>query len=343
MDQERLELLARVASWYYEDNLLQSDIARRIGRSRSMVSRLLQEAREQGLVEIKICYPLVKTVTELERALCETFHLTRASVLANPPSHYPLLIRHLGDLGAQLLRHYLHDEVRVGTMWGTTIYEVLWALPTLSYPNSTVIQMIGTVGRGNRLMDGPELVRALTEKLGGTCYYLPAPILAEDEAVARSFLRQSTIADVLEQARQVDVALLGIGVLGDYFSYLETTGYVDASDLARLEEAGGVGSTMALVIDERGEPLDVSINRRVIGFKDMEALREIPTVIAVAGGVRKAPAILAALRGGYLDVLVTDAATAATMLRLHRGGNGKRAPQEWEASVGEIGPRVEPV
>jgi DNA-binding transcriptional regulator LsrR (DeoR family) len=297
---------------------------------------MLQEAREQGLVEIKVCYPLVKTVTELECALCEAFGLTHASVLADSPSHYPLLIRHLGDLGAQLLRRYLHDGVRVGTMWGTTIYEVVWALPCLSFPNSTAIQMIGTVGRGNRLMDGPELVRALAEKLGGTCYYLPAPILAEEEAVTRSFLRQSTIADVLDQARQVDVALLGVGVLADYFSYLETTGYVEAADLEKLQQAGGVGSTMALIIDEMGEPLDVSINRRVIGFKDFEALRAIPTVIAVAGGVRKAPAILAALRGGYLDVLVTDATTASTVLRLHEEGHGGQIAREFGTSVNEL-------
>ena len=282
-----------------------------------MVSRLLSEARDSGLVEIKICYPLAKTATDLENRLCEAFGLSQASVLLDPPSDYPILIRRLGELGAHLLRQELHNSVRVATMWGTTIYEVIWALPTLALAGSSVVQMIGTVGRGNYLMDGPELARSLAEKLGGTYHYLPAPILAEDEEVARSFLRQAAIADILDMVRQVDVALLGIGTLEGYFSYLETTGYVQSDDLATLRQAGAAGSISGLFIGEDGRPLDISINRRVIGFKDTDALKGVRTVIAVAGGVNKAAAILAALRGGYLDVLVTDALTASTVLKLY--------------------------
>ncbi len=317
MGQDRLELLAQVAAWYYEDDLPQAAIAHRIGRSRSMVSRLLREARENGLVEIKVHYPLVKTATELEQRLCETFSLSHAAVLIDPPSDYPILIRHLGELGARVLRRWLHNGVQVGIMWGTTIYEVVWALPSLPLNGSAVLQMIGTVGRGNYLMDGPELARSLAEKLNGEYQFLPAPILAEDETVARSFLRQSAIADVLDRVRQVDVALLGIGTLEGYFSYLETTGYVESGDLTMLRQAGGAGSILGLFIDRYGKPLDTSINRRVIGFKDTQALKDIPVVVAVAGGINKAPAILAALRGGYLDTLVTDAVTASEVLSVH--------------------------
>jgi DNA-binding transcriptional regulator LsrR (DeoR family) len=322
MNRDRLELLAQVARWYYIEDLPQAEIARRIGRSRSMVSRLLGEARENGLVEITVRYPLAQTATELENCLCETFGLSQASVLVDPPPDYPILIRRLGELGAHLLRHKLHDGVRVGIMWGTTIYEVIWALPALPLAGSTVLQMIGTVGRGNQLMDGPELARSLAEKISGTYHYLPAPILAEDEAVARSFLRQSAIADVLDHVPQVDVALLGIGTLEGYFSYLETTGYVEGSDLTALQQAGCAGSILGLFIGEDGRPLETAINRRVIGFKDTEALKSVPTVIAVAGGVHKARAVRAALCGGYLDVLITDAVTASKVLSLHvdRGG-----------------------
>ena len=325
MGQDRLELLAQVAAWYYEDDLPQAAIARRIGRSRSMVSRLLSEARENGLVEIKVHYPLVKTATELEQRLCETFSLSQAAVLVDPPSDYPILIRHLGELGARVLRRWLHDGVQVGIMWGTTIYEVVWALPNLPLNGSTVFQMIGTVGRGNYLMDGPELARSLSQKLNGNYQFLPAPIFAEDESVASSFLRQSAIAEILARVREVDVALLGIGTLEGYFSYLETTGYVGSGDLKTLRRAGGVGSILGIFIDGVGEPLDTSINRRVIGFKDTEALKEIPSVVAVAGGVDKAPAILAALRGGYLGTLVTDAMTASEVLSLYKRRVGAAA------------------
>lgn len=314
MDQRHLELLAQIASWYYQDNLGQAEIARRIDRSRSMVSRLLTEAREIGLVKIHICYPVIRTATELEQRLCDAFSLSQAAVLVDPPSDFPLLIRRLGELGAQVFRQRLQGKSKIGIMWGTTIYEVVWAMPTLSLADTTVIQMIGTVGRGNHLMDGPELARSLAEKLSASYRYLPAPIIVEDEAVAQSLRQQPAIAEVLDEASQVDIALLGIGTRDDYFSYLEATGYVKDSDLAELEQAGAVGSILGVFFGTDGQPLDISINRRVIGFQDMAALHGIPTVMAVAGGVKKAEAIRAVLCRGYIDILVTDAVTAATVL-----------------------------
>ncbi len=318
MDQRHLELLAQIASWYYEDNFGQAEIGRRLGRSRSMVSRLLAEAREAGVVKIEICYPLIRTATELEQRLCDTFSLPQAAVLVDPPPDFPLLIRRLGELGAQVLRQRLQDKAKIGIMWGTTIYEVIWAMPALSLSQVGVIQMIGTVGRGNHLMDGPELARSLAEKLHGTCRYLPAPIIVEDETVVPSFRQQPAIAEVLDEARTVDIALLGVGTRDDYISYLEATGYVQEPDIAELEQAGAVGSILGLFIGPDGLPLDISINRRVIGFNNMAALRAIPTVMAVAGGVKKTAAIRAVLRGGYVDLLVTDAVTALAVL----GDNG---------------------
>jgi DNA-binding transcriptional regulator LsrR (DeoR family) len=256
--------------------------------------------------------------------------------LADPPIDYPLLIRRLGELGAHALRQQLHDNVKISLMWGTTIYEVVWAMPSLALADSNVIQMIGTVGRGNPLIDGPELARSLAQKLNASYSYLPAPIIVEDETVARSFLQQPAIAEVLDQVRQVDLALLGIGTSNDYFSYLKATGYVKNLDLLKLQESGAVGSILGLFIDKQGRPLDVSINRRVIGFRDMDTLRTIPTVMACAGGIKKATAILAALQGGYLGILVTDAVTATAVLSLYESHGEAAGNQEKIAIKSEV-------
>ncbi len=87
MDDVRMDLLAQVAMWYYEEGLDQAAIAERINKSRSMVSRLLEQAREAGLVEVKVHYPL-RTDAELERRLCAEFGLVSAHVLAEPPDDY---------------------------------------------------------------------------------------------------------------------------------------------------------------------------------------------------------------------------------------------------------------
>ncbi|WP_448595371.1 sugar-binding domain-containing protein [Thermoflexus hugenholtzii] len=116
-------------------------------------------------------------------------------------------------------------------------------------------------------------------------------------------------------ARKVHVALIGIGSIEPRLSSLRRAGYLTEAELEALRAAGAVGDVLARALDAEGNPLDHPLNRRVIGL-ELEALRRIPTVIAVAGGVAKAPAIRAALRGGYVDVLVTDAEAAVAVLTL---------------------------
>ncbi len=311
MDDERL---AEVASWYYEEGLDQAAIARRLGCSRSMVSRYLKEARARGLVEIRVRHPL-KTDPSLAKALQNAFPLREARVLADPPSDPRLLLRRLGELGARALQERLRPGIRIGVSWGTAVYEVVRAMPELLVKGAQVIQIIGALGSGDPMMDGPELARWLAEKLEAPVRHLHAPLLVESEAVAQALQRERAIAETLAMARKVHVALIGIGSMEPRLSSLRRAGYLTEAEVEALRAAGAVGDVLARALDAEGHLLDLPLNRRVVGL-DPEALRDIPTVIAVAGGVAKAPAIRAALRGGYVDVLVTDAAAAAAVLTL---------------------------
>lgn len=312
---DRLEFLAQIATWYYEENLSQEEIAQRINRSRSMVSRLLQEARERGLVEIRVHYPL-KTDTDLERSLRQAFDLAQAWVLADPPGDYETLLRRLGELGARCLQQQLRDGIHIGIGWGTALYQVVRGIHTSPLRDAVVIQIIGSVGYGDPVVDGPELARWLAQKLGATSRFLHAPLIVENEELAGALLQERTIAETLALAREVEVALVGVGTVESSLSSLRRAGYLTEDELRALKEAGAVGDVVARQLDARGRLLDHSLNRRVIGI-DLESLRAIPMVVGVAGGVVKAPAILAALRGGYIDALVTDATTASNVLALH--------------------------
>jgi len=309
MDDERL---AEVASWYYEEGLDQAAIARRLGCSRSMVSRYLKEARARGLVEIRVRHPL-KTDPQLAKALQSRFPLREAHVLADPPADPQRLLRRLGELGARLLRARLRPGIRIGVSWGTAVYEVVRAMPEFPVPGAQVIQIIGALGSGDPMIDGPELARWLAEKLEAPVRHLHAPLLVESEEVAQALRRERAIAEVLAAARRVHVALIGIGSVDPRLSSLRRAGYLREDELEGLRAAGAVGDMLARAMDAEGNLLDHPLNRRVVGLEP-EALRRIPTVIAVAGGAAKAPAIRAALRGGYVDVLVTDAAAAAAVL-----------------------------
>jgi DNA-binding transcriptional regulator LsrR (DeoR family) len=302
------ERLAQVATLYYEQGLRQSEIAERLGESRSNVSRLLTEARRRGIVEIRIHRPLSLDAA-LAGELRQRFGLRDALVLADGEAD---ALRRVGELAARFLERSFDEIGVLAISWGTALREVVEHLGTRRRPIE-VVQMIGGVGSGSSNVDGTELARRFADALGGSCDYLHAPLLADDEETARRVLRESSVRRVLEKAALADAALVGIGALEPEVSSLVRAGYLDERAVRRLRRAGAVGDVCGRHFDAQGRVADVELNRRVVGL-DLDSLRRIPLVIGVAAGPAKAEAIRGALRGGHLDVLVTDAATAASVL-----------------------------
>jgi deoxyribonucleoside regulator len=316
MEEERLDLLAQIAIWYYEEDMNQEAIAKRIDKSRSMVSRLLEQAREAGLVEVYVRYPL-RTDGELEERLRREFDLAEAHVLAKPPENYQMLLRRLGELGARCVQASLHPDIIVALSWGTAVHAVVSALPTTVVPNSMVVQLIGAIGYGDPMVDGTELGRWLAQKLGASFRFLSAPLLVKDEEVAQALRRERINRETLETAARAEVAIIGIGSPEPEYSSLLRAGYLSRSELEALLEMGVVGDTVAHQFDEEGRVLDIPANRRAMNL-DADSIRRIPKVVAVSGSVAKARAIAAALRGGLCNCLVTDAHAAQAVLKLQR-------------------------
>lgn len=314
-EDDRLHLLAEVASWYFEDGLNQDAIAQRIGLSRSMVSHLLREARERGLVEIRVHHPL-RTNNDLEQRLCAAFGLAQARVLADIPDDAAKLRQRLGGLGARTLRDYIRDHVSIGVGWGSSVHEIVQAVPSLPVADARVIQIIGAVGSNDPTVDAAGIARSLAEKLHCDHHSLPAPLLVENEVTVRSLLQNPVIAATLGLCSEVEVALLGVGTTDPELGGLRRAGYVSPAELASLREMGAVGDMAGYHLDIHGRLLDLPINRKVVGIT-LNQLRAIPYPIVAAHGAAKVPAILGVLRGRYAHTFITDAATAAAVLDLH--------------------------
>jgi deoxyribonucleoside regulator len=312
----RFELLAEVATLYYEDGLTQEEIASRLSISRSHISRLLTEARAKGVVEIRINYPW-QTSAALQTQLVERFGLSAARILTNGRGDYQQMLRGLGALAARYLERMIVDRSVLAIGWGTAVYEVVNALRPVKPSNVDVVQMIGAVGSGNQLIDGPELARMLANRLGGRFHYLHAPLIVGSAEMQRALVDEARIHETLEMARRATAAVVGIGSVMPNISSLVRAGYLTEQELAGIRESGAVGDICARQFSLRGEILDIELNQRVVGI-DCAALRSIACVIGVAGGVLKAPAILGALRGGLVDVLVTDVQAAEEVLHLDK-------------------------
>jgi deoxyribonucleoside regulator len=311
---ESIELLAQVASLYYEDNLTQAEIARRINTSRSTVSRLLRKARETGVVEITIHYPC-KTVPEIAHDLVGRFHLHYAQVLASQGQPYEVVLRGLGELAARYIESLLVEDSILGISWGTAVYSTIQALRPKQEMPIRVVQMLGAAGTDDPQIDGPDLVRQLSTAFGGEPHYLHAPLIVEEAQLREMLQHEPRIRETLSLAQRADVALVGIGVLVPELSNLLRGGYLTREELDRLQAQGAVGDICARHYDIQGSVLEIELNRRIVGI-ELEALHNIERVIGVAGGKAKAETILGALRGGHVTVLVTDEAAAREVLRL---------------------------
>ncbi len=312
--QDRASLLADVAEMYYLEEKNQAEIAKAIGVTRSMISRMLTEARESGIVEIRIQRPL-QSDPELESALKEQFRLKDVFVVITSHRSGERLTRTLGSAGAQMLKRYLAAEKIMGLAWGTSISATVDAFEVTEPMPLKVVQLVGAMGAHNMKYDGHDLVARITEKLGGEAYYLNAPYLCKSAEMAKSLLETNSIQETISVGKKADVALLGIGTTSPEHSSFYLAGYITRRELDDLRKAGAIGDVGGLHFDMDGQPASDDFSERLVSIRRQDLL-SIPVRLGVAGGEGKAKAILGALRSKYVNVLVIDSMTARRVLEL---------------------------
>lgn len=313
--EKRLELLAHVAAGYYVHGKNQQEIANEIGMTRSAVSRLLSEAQKRGVVEHIIHYPW-RTSPELEKELAGRFDLLHVRVLARQNKNDEEMLQALGVLAAQYFTSLLPRLRVVGITWGTGLYQMIRAIQPQSHPNLEVVQLIGGTGTEHGSAIGPLLAPMLANCLGCTCHFLHAPLVMENASARTSLVQDRSIRATLQRAASCDIALTGIGGLLPEIYNPYRLGYITLDELTAMRRDGLVGDVAALLYNLRGEILeDHWINRRIVGIS-AGTLKQIPMVLAVAGGAKKGEAIYGALRGRHVQALVTDDQAALRVLAL---------------------------
>lgn len=308
---EHIALLLEVSRQYYTEGLTQAEIARAASFSRATVSRLLTEAKERGIVAIRISHPLERVVG-IEQALVRAFGLKQARV-ADPAA--PSTAQHeVARCAADLLIENAPENVVLAVSNGMAVTATVDAMPQLVWPRSRVIQMIGSTGQSERLLDSPETCRRMARKLGGSFHPLPAPLVVQDAAIASALTTDNQLATTLELGARADIALLGVGAVSHGRSGLILRDHEDDSTVEDLRRAGAVAHMCGHHISARGEHVRTSLCHRTISVAP-ERLRDIPLTIGVAWGEEKVAALAAVMRGDFLSAIVTDLSTAISLLK----------------------------
>jgi DNA-binding transcriptional regulator LsrR (DeoR family) len=307
-------LLSKVSTLYYMRDQTQQEIADRLRLSRPTVSRLLQEARDQGIVQISVAPPRGLHI-ELETRLEERFGLAAAQVVevdGGADASEELRRRQIGAGAAAYLSRTIEPNERVGLAWGSTLSAMVQAMAPLPTSGVRVVQTLGGIGPPDAEAYAAGLVRRLATLLGAAAVLLPAPGVVATAQVRDALRDDPHVRAALGHFDALDTVILGIGSLSSN-PVLNDGHSLPPGLLTELVEAGAIGDVALRFFDAEGAPVRSSLDDRLLGIST-EQLRQAPRVVAVAGGADKVDAIFGALRSGLVDVLITDHLTAEALV-----------------------------
>ncbi len=299
-----------LATRFYLKGETQIEIARSMGLDPSTVSRYLKRARDEGIVHVQIRRPR-SLHADLARELAAAFSLKRAVVVADDieGDAYAGVARAAADY----LNSQLANRMRLGLSWGRMLSAAIHAMPSGTVTELEISLLHGGVGSTGAGIQGHELARYLASlNPGSRVHYLHAPLLVDSPDIKDAMVRDGSIKAALDAVAGIEIALVGIGTL-DESAPLIRYGHISRRDRSRLLAAGAVGDMATRFFTPEGEPVHV-LDDRLLAI-EWEQLERVPLVVAVASGLYKRDAILAALQTGCVDVLVTDERTAREVLR----------------------------
>ena len=311
---EREESMRLAASMYYLQDEQMDAIARRLGTSRSTVSRLLKAARESGMVQIS-----VRPTTDVTTGLAEQLrasHGVRAHVVPVRlgASEVERLDR-VAKVAARLLMDMFDDEMVLGVAWGTTVSAIGRALGRKPTRGGTVVQLNGAANTVTSGVDyASTIITAFGAAFDAEVRHFPVPAFFDFAETREAMWRERSVQRVLAVQRRMDIALFGVGALGGQVpSHVYSAGYLDGKDLGALHSAGVVGDVCTVFLREDGSYRDIAINQRATGPTPQELAR-VPRRLCVVAGEAKLRPLLAAMRAGVVTDLVIDEPSARRLV-----------------------------
>lgn len=296
-------LLAEIARRYHIEGETQDAIARSLDLSRIKINRLLKDAQDAGLVEIRVRFHSSQT-REIERELCRRFGLQH--LLVAPEAQSPEQQR---SNVAMLVTHFLESNLRekliVTVGMGRNAAAVAELQASRTFKSITFVAGSGGAAEAGFEGNADHICRNLARRFGGTATTLYAPAFVPDANIREALMKHATVRRTMNLARSADYALIGIGDLGTD-SHMARMGWFSADELRRAQEAGVVGDLMGYdFFDINGKQAHTELEGRVIGLS-REDLSRIGSTIAIASEPSKALATIGALRTGAINILATS-------------------------------------
>ena len=312
VNDDKLAIYSQVAHMYYELGMMQPEIAAKLYFSRSKVSRILQKAQDLGIVDIKVKHYLSR-VRSYESELTARFGIRNPIVLTSFE----------GDRSSNAMEGltnyaalYISDRLKGDCVFGITgSHNVTGTVHMLRKQHDCNLKVVQTIGASINQDMSADLVNFLANTFEGKAYFLNTPVYVDDLAVKEELMRDASVAEAMQLMKKCDLMLMSIGTFDVNGDMPNWWGYMTEQHRLELERHGAAGSMCAQFFDFDGNWIDCDWNRKCVSIP-WEDLKRAGERIVIAHGPSKVNGILGALRGGLIDVLITDTITAAAVLEM---------------------------
>jgi len=308
MSNSQEELMVQVAWMYYEDGLTHQAIADKLNKSRVSITRLLQRARAEGVVQVRILKPLPYRL-KLERRLQEVYGLEDAHIVESH-SDFEQTLEDIGMAGVEHLLSVLRPGVRLGFGWSTTLSRMA---AYLQAPKKHVECKINDMAGSMLGQVNPYSISSKVAEILDVHYEpLSTPVILQSRAARDALLTEPMVRNAFENARKCDVAFMGLGE-AEPEGTIVRTGHLTSEQMQSIQRQGAVGDILLRFFDAEGRCVPTSLDERVMSIQ-WDDIRRIPHVVILAAGESKIPAIRGMLKADICHCLITDTDTAKKLL-----------------------------
>lgn len=319
VDDERL--IYKVCSLYYQDNMNQQEVGDFLGVSRSSVLRMLQKGRDLGIVTIELHNPRFYDYGDMEKTLERAYGLKDVLIVENSVlDTRSEAAAYMFGSASDYLQSFFKEGDRIGVAMGNTLNSVVSTNKT--YEKHKDLLFVALEGSISRItiegtdVQGNELARKFADKFGGTYTQFLSPAVFSDKSILDFFMKEKAVNYILDEFKKLNVVVVGIGVPDGTEHTLAKAGYMTEEERRALVELGAVGDMCLQFYDKDGNTDGFGFFNDRVASMALDDIRRVPSKIGIAGGERKAEAVIGAIRGNYINILITDTECAKKLIEL---------------------------
>lgn len=315
--EDLVAILVQVANLYYYENLSQQEIADRLNVSRSYIAQYLQQARDRGIVRIEVVNPM-NNCESLALEIQDRTNLDRVFVVPSMHKYHDLTMRAIAGAASTYLEKTLVDTDILGIAWGRTITRLVQLLAPSVPRDIDIVPLMGERGYTGTYSQINQIVLQAAKSFSAHPYFLLAPMFVGSKQLRDDLLHDPAVSMVVERWDKLTTAVIGIGAVPPQPGSIV---YVGTKYMRQMQEQGAVGDICGRHFDKDGNLIEAEFYDRMLSIS-LDQIRKTNRVIAVAGGIEKSRAVIAAMRTKLFSVLFIDELLAENMLyELRKSGN----------------------